>query len=483
MLLHILLSIVITGSVLGAALIILLDDGETGRKIAWLLIIGVFPVIGLVLYLLFGLNPRHHLFFERRRRRFTDAVEAADLGPLIPEEVSDGIDERYRPLARMLARDPFETPSGGNSIELITTGDRKYHLLLEDLASAREYIHIEYFHFGNDKGGRDIRDMLVRKASEGVKVRFLNENIGNFPIRPGYYDDMKKAGVDVVRFTNPRRHIIDFITKLNYRNHRKIVVIDGRVGYTGGMNINDKYFLRWRDTHLRITGPAVCSLQYIFLESWITAGGDVDRPLSGFFSPRPVSPPASESAGQTLDGQTVQIVADEPHSLHSTLQMSYEWALYNAKDYCYLQTPYFAPPEPVLNALKSAALAGVDVRVMLPRESDTPLMRPVNRSYYKECLQAGVRIFERSGKFIHSKTFVSDDYISCIGTTNIDSRSFSINYEDNAYVYGRDAALMCRRVFMDDLGLSREIKMPEVLAWPWYKTLGQRVLRLFAALL
>ena len=189
MVLHLLLSIVITASVLGVVLVILLDDGEESRKISWLLIIGIFPVVGLILYLLFGLNPKHHLFFERRRRRFTDLVEEAELEDLIPRDAEQDIREQYRPLSRMLARDPFETPSGDNQIELITTGDRKYNLLLEDLAAAREFIHIEYFHFGNDKGGRAIRDMLIRKASEGVRVRFLNENIGNIPIRARYYDD------------------------------------------------------------------------------------------------------------------------------------------------------------------------------------------------------------------------------------------------------------------------------------------------------
>ena len=480
---HVLLTAVFVAFLIGVVLVILLDDGEPTRKIAWLLIIGVVPVVGFLLYMLVGLNPKHHLFFERRRRRFTDVAERSALDRLYPSDASGYIAPAWRPLAKMLARDPFEMPSGGNSIEIITTGDRKYHLLLEDLAAAREYIHIEYFHFGNDKGARDIRDMLVRKAREGVKVRFLNENIGNLPIRASYYDEMKKAGVEVVRFTNPRRHLVDLITKLNYRNHRKIVVIDGNVGYTGGMNINDKYFVRWRDTHIRLTGPAVSSLQYIFLESWITAGGNTDLRLEQYFAPARIVPPVSETSRPELQGQIVQVVADEPYSPQPTLQMSYEWALYNSKEYCYIQTPYFAPPESVLEALKSAALSGVDVRLMLPTDSDTIMMRQVNRSYYRECLAAGVRIYERSGKFIHSKTFVSDDYLCCIGTTNVDSRSFSINYEDNAYIYGREAALQCKQIFMDDLGLSTEITMRDVMSRPWYTTLLQRIMRLFAPLL
>ena len=484
MVLRIILTVVLLLVLIGTVIVIIFDDGDVGRKVSWLLVISVVPLLGFVLYLLFGLNPKYHLFFDRRRKRFRAMIEEQRLGtpPGMDGAALESVAEQYRPLAQLLSRNPFAAPSTDNDLEIITNGDRKYHLLLSDLEAARESIHIEYFHFGNDRGSRDIRDMLIRKAREGVKVRFLNENIGNFPISRRYYNSMREAGVEVVRFTSTRRHIIELITKLNYRNHRKIVVIDGSIGYTGGMNINDKYFLRWRDTHVRITGPAVAGLQYMFLDSWIIAGGGVDRPLSELMHPQGHPAPSEGASYPPLTGKTVQVVPDAPYSF-PVLQKSYEWAFLNAKRYIYIQTPYFAPSKDMLQTLLAAARSGVDVRLMLPKDTDTPIMGPANRSYYKRCLEEGVRIYERSGRFIHSKTFVSDDYLSCIGTTNLDMRSFTINYEDNCYIYDREAALLCRSIFEEDMGLSTEVTLEDVSRWPWYTLLIQHLVAFLAPLL
>ena len=461
------------------------DNGGSGRKFAWMMIIIILPVLGFVLYLLFGINQRHHRIFNKRHKRFTDLlareVDADTDRRLSDEGAMEEILPKYRPLARMLSAGTYLLPRKGNQVEYIVSGQRKYELLLEDLKNARESIHMEYFHFGMDRGSKAIRDMLLQKAREGVKVRFINENFANLPILPSYYDKMKKAGVDVVKFTNPRRHFIDLITKLNYRNHRKIVVIDNRIGYTGGMNINDHYFLQWRDTHLRLTGEVVSSLQFVFLDSWITAGGTLDKPLSYYLQS---GPHCELVAGKTkalplLRDKIVQVAADEPDVPLPLLRLSYEWALYNARDYFYVQSPYFTPPEPVLDALKSAAASGIDVRVMLPEKVDTLVMRPANKAYYKECLEAGIKLYEKQGVFIHSKTFVSDDYLSMVGTTNIDDRSFSLDYEDNVYLYDRECALCTKEIFMEDMKLCREITLEEVLAWPWYRRFFQKLIRLF----
>jgi len=484
MVLDVILSVITLLVLAGTVIVIIFDDGDVGRKVSWLLIIAIIPFIGFILYMLFGLNPKYHLFFDRRRKRFRAMLEEQHLPPPpgMDEAAMQGIEPQYRTLAKLLSRNPFAAPSTGNDIEIITNGDRKYHLLLSDLEAARESIHIEYFHFGNDSGSRDIRDMLIRKAREGVKVRFLNENIGNFPIRRRYYDSMREAGVEVVRFTAIRRHLVELITRLNYRNHRKIVVIDGNIGYTGGMNINDKYFLRWRDTHIRVTGPSVAGLQYMFLDSWVIAGGTVDKPLSELMCPDSRPAPTEGASYPLLRGKTMQVVPDAPYSF-PVLQKSYEWAFLNAKEYIYVQTPYFAPSEEMLQTMLAAARSGVDVRIMLPKDTDTPIMGPANRSYYKRCLEEGIRIYERSGKFIHSKTFVSDDYLSCIGTTNLDMRSFTINYEDNSYVYDRETALQCKEIFMEDMGLSTEVTMEDVKKWPWYTLLIQHLVGFLAPLL
>lgn len=467
----------------GVVTIIIFDNGESGTKMGWLLAITVLPVLGIVLYLMFGMNYRNHPFFHRRHQAANDKFRSEFDGKmqrLLTDEMPYGsLDERFRPLAVLLSRNETgNTLFAGNSFEIITSGGRKRELLLKDISEAKEFIHLEYFHFGNDSGGREVLELLEKKAREGVEVRFLNENVANFPIPASYYNKMRKSGVEMVRFTNTKLGLLDLPLKLNYRNHRKVVVIDGRIGYTGGMNINNNYFYRWRDTHLRIEGNAVAALQTSFLDSWLTSGGTLKKSLPDYykeFSHVPDGP---------FKDKLMQIVPDESDSRWPLLQMAYEWILQNAKEYVYLQTPYFAPPESLLNALKGAALRGVDVRLMFPEKVDTPLMGAANKAYYRECLEAGVRIFERRGEFIHSKTIVCDDYISQIGTTNIDVRSFSLNHELNAYIYDTQTALACKDIFLKDQSISQEILLdPWLKERKWYQMLLSRILRLFAGVL
>ena len=480
----ILLAILISGVIL----VIISDKRDAGRKAAWIFIIAVLPILGIILYLLFGTNPRHHWIFNRKHRNFTEEFVKGAEKPLIDRLFGHDdeklLKEEYMPLTRFLDRQGIPTLSRGNDVEIITSGARKYELIMRDLENAKESIHIEYFHFGNDKGGRAVRDLLMKKAREGVKVRFINENIANFPIMSRYYDKMREAGVEVLKFTNPRWAILTVVTNLNYRDHRKILVIDGKIGYTGGMNINDNYFKLWRDTHMRLTGPAVTSLQYMFLDVWMTAGGRLDKPLMDFFpSLDPHAEKEPETGRPILRDKLLQIVPDEPDSTWPMLQMALEWAVTHAKKYIWMQTPYFVPAEPILNAMKVTAMSGVDVRLMLPRKADEFFMRPVNESYYNECLEAGVKIYLRGGEFIHSKTFVSDDYLSSIGTANIDCRSYDLDYEVNTFIYDEEAAIACKAIFEEDMKLCEEISFEQWQKRPWYKRLMEYIMRLFAPLL
>ena len=467
----------------GVVTVIIFDNGDSGTKLAWLLAITLLPVLGVVLYLMLGMNYRNHPFFHRRHeeaiRKFHAEFDDKIKRLLAGEPPYDAIEDRFRPLARLFSNsDTGKNLSIGNSFEIITSGLRKRELLLKDIADAKESIHLEYFHFGNDSGGREVLELLEKKAREGVEVRFLNENVANFPIPASYYNKMRKSGVEMVRFTNTKLGLLDLPLKLNYRNHRKVVIIDGQIGYTGGMNLNNHYFYEWRDTHMRVEGDAVAALQTSFLDSWLTSGGTLKKSLSHYFKEFDSVPD-----GQLKD-KIVQIVPDEADSRWPILQMGYEWILQNAREYVYLQTPYFAPPESLLNAIKNAALRGVDVRIMFPEKVDTPLMGAANKAYYRECLEAGVRIFERHGEFIHSKTIICDDYLSQIGTTNMDVRSFSLNHELNAYIYDKQSALASKEIFMDDLAISDEIHLDEWLKErKWYQMLFSRILRLFAGVL
>ena len=458
----------------GAILVILNDNQDSGRKVAWILTIGILPVIGLLLYIIFGMNFRKPGFFQYRNRKFLEIFEenasTQTKNLLFDTTEEERIRPEYRSLSRLLKKDSGLTVTDNNEAEIITSGGRKLEALVNDILAARHHIHFEYFYFLKDDGSKKIRDLLMMKAREGVKVRFIHENIANITIWPGYYDEMKKAGVEVVRFTDPDSFLL---SKFNYRDHRKIVVIDGKIGYTGGMNIGEDYFFRWRDTHMRVTGNAVAALQYCFLNSWITSGGKIEGSFDEFF-------PQDRAVH---DDKLIQIIPDEPDREFPILHMGALWTAHHAEKYLYIQTPYFVPPEPLMMALKSAVFKGCDVRIMVPKKADLFFMGPANRSFYQDCLEAGIRIFEKGGRFIHAKTMVSDDYLSIIGSANMDFRSLELNYEINAYIYNEDIACENRNIFLEDLKECKEITLHDWSRRPWYHKIIQAVMRLFAPLL
>lgn len=470
----IILSVIGILLIAGAVLVILNDNQDSGRKVAWILIICILPVIGLLLYIIFGMNFRKPGFFQYRNRRFLDIFEGKasqrTKNLLFGTVEEDRIRPEYRSLSRLLKKDSGLTVTDNNEVEIITSGGRKLEALVNDLLSAKHHIHFEYFYFLKDDGSKRIKNLLMQKAREGVKVRFIHENIANITIWQGYYNEMKEAGVEVVKFTNPNAFLL---SKFNYRDHRKIVVIDGKVGYTGGMNIGDDYFFRWRDTHMRITGNAVAALQYSFLNSWVTSGGKVEGGFDEFFP--------QERA--VHDHKLLQIIPDEPDREFPILHMGALWTAHHAEKYLYIQTPYFVPPEPLLMALKAAAFKGCDVRLMVPAKADLFFMGPANKSFYQDCLEAGIRIFEKGGRFIHAKTMVSDDYLSIIGSANMDCRSMELSYEINAYIYNEDIARENYRIFMEDLRECTEIKLEDWARRPWYHRFTQSIMRLFAPLL
>lgn len=477
--LNIVFSIVYVLLITGTLLVLLFDDSDTGKKLSWMFIIIVLPGFGLILYLMIGMDFRHHWYFNKKHKKFLDCLEKGrtpELDNLLfGHKDEEKIVERFRPLSRMVSHESGMTVSDDNNVEIITEGKRKFYLLMQDLEKAKSYIHLEYFIFGDDNSSKEIKHMLMKKAKEGVQVRFIHENIANLTISNKYYNEMKKAGVQVVKFTNPRKHLLNFVTTLNYRDHRKIVVIDGEIGYTGGMNIGDEYFNIWRDTHLRIEGSAVADLQFSFLSSWLTAGGSLDGSFSDYF--KCITP------DKLKNGELVQIIPDEPNDTYPTIQMSMEWACHNAKKYLYFQTPYFVPPEPLLNAMKAAALSGIEIILMLPQKADATYMDAANKSFFSECIDAGIRIFERGGEFIHSKTLVCDDYLSVIGTANMDFRSFNLNYEINTYIFDTKKALLNKQIFLKDLELSKEITFAEWEQRRLFQRFKERFMRLFSPLL
>ncbi len=434
------------------------------NKIVWIVLI--LAGVALLFWLVFGINWRSKQNYDRKHHLLRSRMQAEDTEELRRLLFSNGltmrVEQRFQPLTMLLARGGRPSVSLSTP-QIITSGKDKYNMLMSDLICAKESIHMEYFHFGIDKSSRKIRQVLMEKARQGVKVRFINENIANRPIPNCYFHSMRKAGVEVVNFSDSKFSLLRFLMTLSYRDHRKIVVIDNRIGYTGGMNINDHYFYQWRDTHLRLTGEAVASLQYAFLDTWLASGGQLHSAVNSFFFHLD-----KPSCGQSL-GTLTQITPDDPTSPEPVLLTAYEWILNHAQKYVWFQSPYIAPPPSLISAMRNAAQRGVDVRVMVPEHCDTAIMRPINKSYYAELTEAGVLFYVRSGEFMHSKTIVCDDYLSCVGSANLDYRSFGIDYEINTFFYDRAVALRQKQIFENDLPICRLIIAAETHPTPWQR--------------
>lgn len=434
------------------------------NKIVWIVLI--LAGVALLFWLVFGINWRSKQNYDRKHHLLRSRMQAEDTEELRRLLFSNGltmrVEQRFQPLTMLLARGGRPSVSLSTP-QIITSGKDKYNMLMSDLICAKESIHMEYFHFGIDKSSRKIRQVLMEKARQGVKVRFINENIANRPIPNCYFHSMRKAGVEVVNFSDSKFSLLRFLMTLSYRDHRKIVVIDNRIGYTGGMNINDHYFYQWRDTHLRLTGEAVASLQYAFLDTWLASGGQLHSAVNSFFFHLD-----KPSCGQSL-GTLTQITPDDPTSPEPVLLTAYEWILNHAQKYVWFQSPYIAPPPSLISAMRNAAQRGVDVRVMVPEHCDTAIMRPINKSYYAELTEAGVQFYVRSGEFMHSKTIVCDDYLSCVGSANLDYRSFGIDYEINTFFYDRAVALRQKQIFENDLPICRLIIAAEAHPTPWQR--------------
>ena len=314
--------------------------------------------------------------------------------------------------------------------------------LLADIGHAKDHIHIDMYIFDEDALGMLVADALIDKCREGVEVRLIYDDVGCWNVSHRFFERMREAGIEVRSFMPVR--FPSFTSKVNYRNHRKIIVIDGTVGYIGGMNIARRYVKGtgcqpWRDTMLRIAGGGVHALQRTFLVDWYF----VDRTL---LSDRRYYPRSEEVTNNCL----AQVVTSGPVTPYPEIMQGYVRVILGAKRYLYLETPYFLPNEPVLFALKTAALGGVDVRVICPRCSDAKFVEWASRSYLREIQDAGVKVFLYEAGFLHSKMLVCDDAITTCGSTNFDFRSFENNFEANIFFFDEGVALRMKNIFLRD---------------------------------
>ena len=351
-------------------------------------------------------------------------------------------------------------PASATSLEIIRSGERHWDLLLEDIAGARQCIDLDYYKLGDDASGRLICTALEAKAREGVTVRLVIENVNNGLMRKDFFREMTDAGIEIRYFTRFDRHLWEIVPEMNHHDHRKIVVIDGRIGYLGGMNLKDHYHYDWKDTHLRIEGPAAAQLDRVFFADWHRLGGS-GEPLSVY--------PETEA-------DNVEIVSGSPN--YPVFLNRYVQLLGAASSYAYFQTPYLCPPEPLLKALKEAAARGVDVRIIVPQATDHAVTTHLNQSFFQELLESGVRIYEYLPCFNHSKTLVCDDRWCWIGSVNLNHRSLYDDYEVAACIDDPQTARSQKEAILKLLEDTHEVTLEEVQAWSAGKRFFNRVPRI-----
>ena len=458
------------GVIIGMIIIVILDNRNPVKTMAWVLVLSFLPFVGLVFYFFFGRSTRRERLISKKSY---NRLMKKPMAEFVAQESYELPADQYQ-VAQLFRNTNQALPFEGNEVEIYTDGYTKLQALIRELMKAKHHIHLEYYIFENDPVGRLVRDILIDKAREGVEVRLIYDDVGCWHVPNRFFEEMIEAGIEVRTFLKVRFPL--FTSKVNYRNHRKIVVVDGRVGFVGGMNIALRYLRGfdwgiWRDTHLMIKGKAVHGLQTSFLLDWYF----VDQTLltsSKFF-------PVLESAGDSL----IQIVTSEPTAEWKEIMQGLCLAISSAKRYFYIQTPYFLPTEPLLAVLQTAALAGVDVRIMLPERADAAITQLATRSYLKDVLKAGVKVFFYQKGFIHSKLMVSDDALSTVGSTNMDFRSFEHNFEVNAFMYDEPTALRMKDIFLQD---QRDCVPVYLKSWEkrlWRQKVKESVVRVLSPLL
>lgn len=470
---HWILLVIYLAITIGGIVAVLMDNKQPEKTMAWILVLCFMPIVGIVFYLFFGQNTRKEKVISERsmdllmKRSMLEFAEQENLH----------IPRRNRPLMKLFTNQNWALPFKDNEVSIFTDGYGFVSTLLYNIGQAQDHIHLDTYIIEDDPLGNLVADALIDKARQGVEVRLLYDDVGCWRVKDRFFNRMKAAGIQVYAFMPVR--FPAFTGKVNYRNHRKLCVIDGKVGFIGGMNIALRYVKgtarqTWRDTHLCIRGGAVYAIQRAFLVDWYF----VSRTL---VTDRRYYPPVDK----TIDNNCLtQIVTSSPVSPWPDIMQGYVRVLLQAHRYVYMESPYFLPTEPVLFAMRTAALAGVDVRLIVPRHGDAKLVEWASRSYLMEVIEAGVKVYLYEPGFNHSKILVSDDNLSSCGSTNIDFRSFENNFEANAFFFNEGMALRLKKVFLTDQAQSTLVDdVSYFIKRPFLQRLLESLVRLLSPLL
>ena len=459
---------------------ILLENRTPVRTLAWLLVLILVPVVGLIFYVYFGMNYRKVKMFSMKglgdikwlQYMSEDQKQRIQKAELLKK----GDMESVRRLMTLLLSNSKALVSRHNSVDILNNGEETFRAIFKSIEIAKKYIHVEYYIIEKGELANRLKNLLIAKAKEGVEVRVIYDDVGSWSLPKSYIREMCAAGIQIYPFLPVRFPLLT--NKVNYRNHRKIVVVDGEIGFIGGLNFADRYIKGlpgigiWRDTHLKVKGEVVTSLQTVFLFDWYFVRQVVLLDKAEYLPDYKVD-----------SNVVIQTVASGPDSDWTSIQQAYFTLINLSRKYVYISTPYFMPGETTINSLKTAAMSGVDVRIMIPHKSDSPLTSWCTRSYIEELLTAGVRVFQYQAGFNHSKIIIVDGLVSTVGTANMDMRSFEQNFEINLILYDRNESRKLSEFFLEDLKQSKEIHLNEWKFRPQRDRVRESLARLFAPLL
>lgn len=478
---ELLITIVACVNFLFLIVMVFLEQRKPQYIIAWLTVMTFLPVIGFGLYVIFGsgLSVRTRRMIRKKSISERDIIRNIKGIQTLEEAKLDGILKDDKELVS-LCYSYGSYPLPGNDIKIFTSGLEKINALKRDLKNAKSSINLEYYIFADDRVGKEIMEILCAKAKEGVDVKLIYDSVGSRKAPRRFFRKLEKAGGQVGEFFPPFMHIRLINLKLNYRNHRKLAIIDGMIGYTGGVNIRDDHLGRnkklspWRDTHIRIEGGGCYALQNIFLDDWRYCKNDNTPPKlyleNGLF-------PSPKICGNA----TIQVVNSGPDSQIQKIKETFVQMITNAKERVYIQTPYLIPDDVFTSALRIAASSGVDVRIMVPFIPDKKTVYLATLSYLKEMAEMGIKIYLYNG-FLHSKAILIDSNKLSIGTCNTDNRSFGLNFEDTVIIYSNELNKEYSKIFEKDISKSKEVGINYFQKKRWITKLLQAIMRLLSSL-
>lgn len=453
---------------------------QPSATIAWLLVVALLPVLGLLLYFLLGATrlTRWRRRSERVSARLDEVLQKYGVGVRMREVgTHPPLDDDTKALVALANNVTSLPASWGNKVTILDSAAKTYHTLLTGIDSAEEHIHVLYYIIQPDRVGQSLRERLVKRAKQGLEVRVLYDAVGSSRLPLDFWDPLVEAGGHAAVF-RPVRLRFRRRDRMDFRNHRKIVVFDGRVGLTGGINVGREYLGldpeigKWRDSHVQLEGPSVLALQQTFSEDWLLTTGEVLDDLKYYptFDPAPGS-------------QLVDVVDSGPDRQWSSVHQLFFQAIAMSRKRAWITSPYFVPDPVIEEAIVTAALRGVDVRILVPHRSDVPIISLASRSYFPRLLEAGVKIYRYERGFVHAKTIVIDEWVGTIGSANMDIRSFKLNFEINAIVYGPEFTRELAQQFLDDLRFARQITDQDIARIAYPERLAISFARLLSPLL